>query len=390
MTKIRIFVFLLTILIVGAAGVFISFYARGYRFDLTAWKFQPNGILVVQSEPTGASVYINNDLRGATNANISLPPGTYDVEVKKDGYFPWYKRLTIQKEIVTQALVSLFKNAPSLSPVTFSGATNPIASSDGTKIAFSVLPGTGVGNDKVGLWVMDTFTLPLGFSNDPKRVTDGDLTGASYQFSPDNRQLLLSMSNSVFVLDTGSFIGQSQRVNISATKDLTVGGWKKEVDLKNASLLRDLPPVLADILSRKSISFTFSPDDNLIAYTASASGNLPDNLISPLPGSSTQRQERQIQPGHTYVYDVKEDRNFLISDQQSPTLRWMPSSRHLLLAREGQVVVMDYDGTNRQIVYSGSYVFPFAFPFTNATKLLILTNLGGDSSAPNLYTLTVK
>jgi hypothetical protein len=68
----------------------------------------------------------------------------------------------------------------------------------------------------------------------------------------------------------------------------------------------------------------------------------------------------------------------------------MSGSRQLLLAQVGQVVVMDYDGTNRETVYSGSYFAPSAFPFTNATKLLILTNLGAPNGVPNLYTLTVK
>jgi hypothetical protein len=51
---------------------------------------------------------------------------------------------------------------------------------------------------------------------------------------------------------------------------------------------------------------------------------------------------------------------------------------------------MDYDGTNRQVVYSGSYIMPSAFPYSNTSKLLILTNLGSNNSIPNLYTLTVK
>ena len=149
------------------------------------------------------------------------------------------------------------------------------------------------------------------------------------------------------------------------------------------------------MLTRKTSNFVFSPDEQMILYTASASGTLSDNLVKPLPGASTQKQERQIQPGHTYVYDIKEDRNFLISDQpisvlNQQALLWMPSSKHLLYGLSGQVIIMDYDGTNRQIVYSGSYIAPFTFPYSNTTKLLILTNLGGTSVSPNLYSLTVK
>lgn len=380
MTKIRMFAFLLTLIVVGFFGIFFSYYARGYRINLKTFKFEPNGILVIKSEPDGASVYINGNLKTATNATLPLSPGIYDVEVKKEGFLPWYKRLTIEKEVVTQASLSLFKNAPSLSPMTFSGAFNPVVSGDGTKIVFS---------NKDGLWVVDTFTLPLGFSNDPKKIADGDLTTASYIFSPDGRQILLNTSEGLFLIDSGSFTSQTERVNAISKKDSILAEWKRDQTVKDQALLKNLPLELADILSRRSSSFAFSPDGNMILYTASASGNLSGNLIPPLPGSSTQKQERSVQTGHTYVYDIKEDRNFLISDQNT-TLRWMPSSRHVLLAGNGKIVIMDYDSTNKQVVYDGSYITPFAFPFSNTTKLLILTNLGAVTSIPNLYSLTVK
>jgi len=386
--------------VVGGVGFFASYYARGYKLDFETLKFQPNGILVLKSEPDGASVYINGELKTATNASISLPPGTYDVEVRRDGFFSWYKRLVIEKEIVTQAAISLFKNVPSLSPITQTGVVNPIMSEDGSKIVYSVLPGKNVTNDKTGLWALDTFSLPLGFGAGPKRITDGDMTGATYVFSPDGKQLLLTISNSIFVIDTGSYTTQNQRVNIASKKEITLAAWAKEKEVKNANLIQNLPSEVSDILSRKSSNFVFAPDNNMILYTASSSGTLSEGLTRPLPGASTQKQERAIKPGNTYVYDIKEDRNFLISDQpvtinntDNPmvaAVRWMSTGKHLLFALTGQVVIMDYDGTNRQVVYSGSYSTPSAFPYTNATKLLILTNLGATTSSANLYTLTVK
>ena len=397
MTKVRIYVFLSTLLIVGVFGVFVSFYARGYRLNLKTFKFDPNGILVIKSEPDGASVYVNKELKGATNTSLSLAPGNYDVEVKKDGFFPWSKRLSIDKEIVTNVSISLFKNVPSLSPITFSGAINPAVSQDGTKMAFLVPTSKDPGNDKEGLWSLDTFNFPLGFSGDPKMITDGDLTGSTYVFSPDARQILLTTSNGIFLLDSGSFISQSQRINIASRVPSILAQWENEKKIKNESLVRNLPPDVADILTRKSKTFTFSPDETMILYTASSSGTLPEDLISQLPGSSTQKQERNVNAGSSYVYDIKEDRNFLITnnevvvgDTPNYSLRWMPSSKHILLAQPDQVIIMDYDGTNRQVVYSGSYFAPFAFPYRNSTKLLILTNLGAISLVPNLYTLTIK
>ncbi len=403
MAKIRLLIFLISVIIVGSVSLFASYYARGFVFDTKSLRFLPSGLLVIKSEPDGASVYINGDLKTATNATITLSPGIYDVEVKKDGYFKWYKRLTISKEIVTSANVSLFRQVPSLAPATFSGAVNPIISKDGTKIAYAVLPASGTTDDKTGLWSLDTFSLPLGFSNEPKRITDGDLTNVVYSFSPDGRQIMLTMSNGIFVLDSGSFTPQNQRINVASRKEAILADWQKEKSAKDASLIKSLPPEVADVLTRKTTDVVFSPDQNLILYTASSSANLPDNLIPPLPGASTQKQERVIEVDHTYTYDIKEDRNFLISDipvrlsGQSqnedpvlPAVRWMPSSRHLMLAEPNKITIMDYDGTNKQVVYSGIYAAPYAFPFNNTTRLLILTNLGSGNSIPNLYTLTVK
>ena len=324
MAKVRVLVFLITLIVVGFVGTFASYYARGYKLDLKTLKFQPNGILVIKSEPDGASVYINGDLKTATNATISLSPGVYDVSVKKDGYFSWYKRLTITKEVVTQATISLFINAPSLSPLTFDGAVNPIMSVDGSKIAFAVLPTSTTTEDKVGLWTLDTFSLPLGFSSGPRRITDGDLTNDSYVFSPDGRQIMLTASNGDYVLDSGSFTPQNQMVNIASQKSSILAQWTSEKNLTDQSLIRNLPTVLNDVLTNGSSNFVFSPDRTMVLYTASSSGTLPGNLIAQLPGASTQKQERNLQVGHTYVYDIKEDRNFLISDQLSPTVRWMP------------------------------------------------------------------
>lgn len=391
MGKIRVLIFLLTISVVGSLGLLTSFYARGYRINFSKLKFEPNGILVIKSDPSGAQIFVNGNFQTGTDATISLSPGIYDIDVKKDGYFPWHKRLSIEKEVVTQANVLLFKVVPAFSPVTFSGVFNPVASLDLTKIAYSIYQSETVGGEKAGLWVMDTFNLPLGFTREPRRITDGDLKGATYEFSPNGGQMLVSFPNGTFLLDTGSFVSQAQRVNVASKKAQILSDWEKEKKIKLDSQVRAVPNEVADILTRKAKSVVFSPDENLVLYTASASAQIPDNLIPQLPGSSTQRQDRGIKEDQTYVYDIKEDRNFLILDRKANVaIRWFPTSRHLILAEEGKITIMEYDGTNRQTVYSGSYVSPHAFPSANTGRLLLLTNLGADSASPNLYSLNLK
>lgn len=393
MTKLRVFVFILTLIIVGTFGTLVSLYARGYRLDFKTLRILPSGILVIKSDPDGASVFINGELKTATNATISVSPGTYDVSIKRDGYFAWEKRLAIEKEVVTEANASLFRTIPSLTPITFSPTLNPIASDDTTKIAYSV-PFDLADPEKSGLWLIETINLPLGFSRDPRRITDGDLKDAIYEFSPDGREILLTTKLGVFLLDSSTFTPQAQRINVASRKLEILQGWANERKIKLEAQMRNLPEELAGILRRKTTNIVFSSDDTKILYTASESGTLRENLITPLPGSSTQKQERNIKEHQTYIYDIKEDRNFLITDQEinplNTALRWFPTSRHLIEASEGKITIMDYDGTNRQVIYSGVYSAPHAYPFVNTNKLLILTNLGANASPPNFYSLSLK
>lgn len=403
MTKIRLIIITISIIIVSSIGIFASFYARGYRFNLSKFKFEPNGILVVKCDPTGSEIHINGDFKTNSDANISLAPGTYDVSLKKDGFFTWNKRLTIEKEIVTEIRVSLFKSVPSLSPVTLSGALNPVASNDYTKIAYFIPPLENQDVDKTGLWVIENMNLPIGFSKDPRKITDGNLVNSSWLFSPDGNEVLLETNQGNFLLNTGSFTPQNQRINIASKYLTTITKWKEEREKKIQSNLKSLPDELNELFLKNTSVIQFSPDETKMLYVASSSANLKEGLVKPLPGTSTQKQKRNIENGKIYVYDLKEDKNFLIGENsdgfiignfipQNSTKRlaWFPNSFNLVLAEEGKLSIMDYDGTNKQEIYSGAYIAPHAFPFASTQRIMILTNLGADSTTPNLYSLTIK
>ena len=413
-TKLRVILTLITILIVGSLATGILLYAKGYRLEEGRLRLSLEGLMVVKSDPDGAQIFINGELEGATNSNLSLSSGTYDVSVRKEGFQNWEKRLTVEKEVVTQIEAVLFPSAPSLSALTFDGVENPVVTSDISKVAFEVpaspenLNSQGEPERKSGLWVVELVNLPIGFSSEPRQITDTDLTDASWIFSPDNRQVLLTTKQGVFLLDAGDFTPQNELVNIASRKENLLLDWEEERKLKLESQLKRLPEKLSDILQRKSSSIVFSPDEKKVLYTASGNETVPDGLIPPLPGASTQRQERNIKEGQTYLYDIKEDRNFLVSsepvkldinkylsdnngvDTSKKALHWFPTSSHLVLAESDRVSIMDYDGTNSQTVYSGSYQSPHVFPFSNRARMLILTNLGASSTPTNLYSLTLK
>lgn len=383
MARTRLFSFLATVAFVLVVGFIASFIARGWRLDTKKLEIRPTGLLVATSVPDGAQILINGELESATNATISLPPNTYDVEIKKETFIPWKKRLTIKKEEVTKVDVLLFPTAPSLSPLTFTGSIKPVLSPDGTKVAYA---------QDAGLWVMDLSDLPIGFSKEPRQIMDSTLADSTWQWSPDSRQILLNHPRGAFLLAVGTLTPQNRLINIAGNSlNEVLAEWKKQERKRLESKLDKLSSPVKDLLERKTTHFSFSPDDNKILYQASGSTQIPDGLIPSLPGSSTQKQDRDIKTGKTYVYDIKEDRNFLIDEDPSRRLGWFPTSNHIVLAEDGKITIMDYDGTNKQIVFSGPYEAPYAIPFPNSTRLLILTKLGaGNGNLPNLYSLNLK
>lgn len=381
LTFVRVFALFATFLVVGIVGYFVSLLARGYEFDLTTFKFFENGILVAKSDPDGASIYIDGDLKGATNTNLRLPPGSYSLEIKKDGHVSWQKNLNIKKEEVTQVTAHLFKTVPSFSPVTYNGAENPVVSPDFSKIAYT--------NDE-GLWTLSVSSLPIGFPTEPKKILDAPLPlNAVYTFSPNSRELMLETKTAIYMLSTSELNVFTTLNNVIGQKEIILQNWEEEKEKKDNSELKLVPTEVANVLLNNTKSFAFSPDETMVMYVASSEAKIKENLIPKLPGSNSESEEREIKTGNTYVYDIKEDKNFLVNDT-GRSLYWLPTSRHLILPDQGKVVVLDYDGTNRQVVYSGNYIDPHAYPFVNASKILILTNLGSENNPTNLYSMSIK
>lgn len=412
MRHIRILTALIAFLFIILVGFGVSFIARGYRFDSKKLSIRPSGLFVVTSSPDGAQIIVNGELESATNATISLPPDTYDVELRLEGYLPWSKRIAIKKEEVTKIDTVLFPSTPSLSGLTSSGALRPTLSPDGTKVVFGVPASTDKANaTKTGLWLMDLGNLPIGFSTDPRQITNLNPENATWSWSADSRRILINTPAAAYVIPTSGLTKENTLVNIKGTRLLGIlKEWKEEDEDLHAQDMEKLPPAVQDILERKTASFLLSPDRNKVLYTASGSATLVEGLVPALPGSSTQQQDRIIKPGKTYTYDIKEDRNFLILDEAKGTdlgnwflpeaipsaqatkkLTWFPTSNHLILAEEGKITIMDYDGTNRQLVWSGPYEAPYAIPYPSANRLLLLTKLGaGNGNFPNLYSLSLK
>ncbi len=379
------FFFLVLVLVFSATFLTIKF-AMGYRIDFIKKAFVPNGILSANSNPIGANVLIDGKLKTATNNTLSLSPGEYSVEIKKPGFITWKKKLIIEKELVAFAEAFLFPEVSDLKPLTFNGALNPKISPDNTHLVYSIpLP-----FPEAGLWVIDLTDSLLAFSKEPRLIARSasylDLAKTQYVWSPDSQQVLVELADKTkYLLNPYQINSLALLSDISQSLPQTQEKWQKEAELNDLARYKKVPMEMRAILKKSADQINFSPDNTKILYQATASAEIPENLIPPILSASPQKQNRRLEPNKLYVYDIKEDRNFEITNYRLP-VSWFPTSRHLVWVNEDKkVVACEYDGTNLATIYSGSFIDPYVFTSPSSSKLIILAEVDfsiGDSPSP--------
>jgi len=406
----RVAFFLAVLFLIPFLTYFAIRFARGERLNPKTKTLVSTGLLVATSIPDGASVYVDNQLKTATDDTINLAPGNYQVEIKKDGFNSWKKDLKLEKELVTKTEAYLFSTFPSLKSLTYTGAANPVISPDRQKVVFAVATASA---SKQGLWVLELANLPLGIAREPRQILKSaphgrDFSQSSYRWSPDSKQLLVTLSGRPgknkgelieenFLVEADRVNEATQLVDTTSSLDSILIQWQKEEKIRKDEQISKLPKKLLEILGGATSDISFSLDEKKVLYTASASATIPEDLIRPLPASNSQPESRKIEPGKIYVYDLLEDKNFFIMDKSGPltqpeappALSWFPTSRHLLLVGKNKITILEYDNSNWVDVYSGPFEDGFAFPFPSSDRILILGSLG-ENQPPNLYAVSLR
>lgn len=403
MTQRRILVFVALLIFIPAVAFLVIRIAQGYRPDFSTLSFRPSGLLVATSTPDGAQLFIDGKLISATNTTLNLPPGEYEVEIKKDGFTTWKKTLPLKKELVVKTDALLFPTFPDLRSLTFTGASNPVVSPDGQKVVFAV---SGASAGKNGLWVLDLADRPLGFPREPRQIVrtasgGRDFADSTYTWSPDSKEILVAfevrpetkrgeLTEENFLLDANQLNLDTSLIDVTAGLEETYSRWEEEETIRETAKISKLPAKLLEVLEETTEEITFSPDETKILYTATASASIPEEIISPLPAANAQPESRNLEPGKIYVYDFKEDKNFYLLDKdESKTISWFPTSRHLFLVQLEKITILEYDNANWIDVYSGPFENSFAYPFPAGNKILILTTLGKETP-PNLYAISLR
>lgn len=305
-------------MVIAFGAVLAIYYAQGgLRFTDNGLSPQ-TGLLVINSLPTGAEVLINNRLVTATDDTLYLDPDTYMVEIKKDGYNPWRKTLQVETGLVTQTNTRLFPIAPSLTNLTFMGAGNITPSPDGQKLLYYTDQATIPRRN--GLYVLEMVGGTFALQRGPRQISEDsgliDLTTAQFIWSPDSAEVMILDENREVLIDVGRRSNLDELPDISFQRRQILSDWEQEIYLQEQQALAQFPDEVAVIATQSAKNVYWSPDKKLLLYTATEAVNLPEGLVPPLPATSTQPEERSLNPGSIYVYDREEDKNFKVGEEE--------------------------------------------------------------------------
>lgn len=413
-----------TVVSILSVSLAVIAYGRGYRIDVSQSGIKPTGLISATSDPIGAQVYVNGQLKTATNNSINIDPGWYPVTISKEGYMSWQKHLRVQGEVVSRADAFLFPTNPSLSPLTTLGIQKPTLSPDGSKIAY-IIGSEHLDNGlakKAGLWVYTLSDTALGMNRDPLQIAavdaSFDLEGSTLQWSPDSTQIMATTPVATRLYSTNRTGVFTDVTSVRATR---LAEWAEEEAIKELQKLEAFKQPIIDLASSSARILSFSPDETKILYEATAAATIPNIINPPLIGTNPTKEDRDIVPGNIYVYDAKDDKNFLLlaakeippTPTPTPTPRgtrkipvatpaesrppmhqaihWFPTSRHIMLMLPGKIDIMEYDRTNWVTVYAGPFEESFMAPWSDGSRIVVLTNLNpGVSSLPNLYTVNLR
>jgi len=109
----RTILFIICVVFFVLVAPLMVLYSQGFRFDFNPTsggkRIVQTGALYFKVLPTGADVYLNGKFKDKTafftNSLLieNLLPKTYQIEIKKEGYHPWQKNLTVKETQVTEA-----------------------------------------------------------------------------------------------------------------------------------------------------------------------------------------------------------------------------------------------------------------------------------------------
>lgn len=402
--KYRVAFSIIVVLTVLSLAIVAIFYARGFKPNFTKGTIDRTGLLVANSTPTGANVYIDGRLTSATNTTITyLESKTYQIRIEKDGYTPWQKDVEIKEDLATEINALLFPLAPEIKPLTTTGATNPTLSPSGTKIAY------GVSGTRGGVFILPMETSPFPFRQNARQIATNtsayDFSKCTFIWDPDSKQLIARFmgqngsANANLLLDSET---NSQELrDVTASLAGTLNNWQQTINERAQTQATIIPEEVKNATEAAKPKTSPTPSPRALFPTQEKTIDqqpaTSDQLLNYYPtglifSPSEEKVLYKNAEGRYKIYDLKNQLETTLPEiSDIINISWFPDSEHLVIAKKGSISIIETDGTNNLTVYTGKFENGFVFAHPSAARLIILTTLTQQESSPaNLYSINLR
>ncbi len=329
------------VILLLTAGIFL--YTAGYRLakdDETPIDIPQTGMVSAKSLPDGANVYLNGELKTATDGTIAgLIPGNYNIRIIKNGFVTWEKEIEIFPELVTDITAVLVSQSPRLEPLTNTGAREPTISPTLTKLAFFSKDGSAP-----GVWVIPLTGDALSLFRSNPYVVLEDLPGRLFsqgktiEWSPDEKELLVQTDDDQYYtvsLDNGTstFITEPNELK---------NKWAETLVQRRIDFIQklDIPEDLREIAISKDTMW--APDNKKFMYTTESNENIEYRVYN---------MEKPIPVGEQVDSIVMS----INKETVQPSVSWYADSFHMVVTEmdqeneyRGKVSLIRIDGSNKE------------------------------------------
>ncbi len=195
-TRLIISYALMTVVIALAAWLLVQ-EVFGYGFNAKTRTIVQKGLLFVDSKPGGANIKLDGVAHGTTSARFNLVSGTYSLDISKNGYRDWQRKVEVDPGVVARYVYPfLFPQTPQVTDMHTYGNLPPIVT-ESPNHRWLLLQEPAATSGAVVFDQYDTtkpaqaatkITLPSNLLSDVKSQSG---SYAAVEWSSDNNHLLL-------------------------------------------------------------------------------------------------------------------------------------------------------------------------------------------------------
>lgn len=401
---------LIFLIIIGSTLALVA-YGQGFIYDREQGGIVSGGLMVIDAQVNNASVSINGATVGTTPRRVRRPAGEYDVVLSAEGHRPWSKRLNVAEgalvdtqypflipsNVATISVQTLespprhFSQSPNARLLAYVSEARPgelllidaVGESDSINFSLSevaedfqeienvqwvrrtgqlfvVANGTSsrlailfdVGRDSIELVgsveVVGSGNIDIDNDENMYFINEGTLVRAAFDGGADT---VVAESVRSFAIDDGTavYLDEAYTVHLAgavSNPELYQVGRSGEYDLSLHTYRNEL---VITIRNRQTDQLTIVQESNDFD-----SLSLPVAISQSVFTSPSGRFIVSRSGNHFLTYDLRtqQSHRFVFEGASTEDISWL-GNYHMLLSTGSDVVIMEFDGENRERLASG-------------------------------------